>query len=182
MATRMLDPENPAQFDGLSITISARQAAEAQSYYLVHSFGSGVAWAADRAGVAAMFQELRAARRTRDTDPGRLERALGPFRAFEQRASEHSVWVLDRIGHAWAVEPFSVFFRADLEAITIFHRTGQAPVWPEFFAAWKADIAAGQRTVEPFSPRPVPDDFRPVPIDTQEVEQEQDGSRSASDH
>ena len=70
---------------------------------------------------------------------------------------------------------FALFFRADLEAITIFHRTGQAPVWPEFLAAWKADVAAGRRVVVPFEPRPVPAGFRPARIETQQVEQERDG-------
>jgi hypothetical protein len=170
-----MDPETPAVFDGPSITVNAIHDAETRSFYLVHSFGSIVAWTDDLPGVAAMFRELRAAKKTRDADPDRLERALQPFRAFETRASEYSVWVLEQIGHPEAIEPFSVFFRADLEAITIFHRTGRAPVWPEFFAAWKADIATGRRVVEPFTPRPVPAGFRPVRIETQEVEQERDG-------
>jgi hypothetical protein len=172
--TKRLDVETPAEFDGLSITINAAHDAEARTYYLVHSFGSIAAWSADRPGVAAMFEELRAAKRTRTTDPDRLERALVPFRAFEERASEHSVWVLDQIHHGWAIPTLSVFFRADLEAITAFHRTGRAPVWPDFLAQWKAEIATGRRPATPFAPRPVPP-FRPVRIETQEVEQERDG-------
>jgi hypothetical protein len=95
-----------------------------------------------------------------------LERALAPFRAFEVRASEYAVWVLDQVGAAGVVAAYSTFFRADLEAITIFHRTGRAPVWRPFLARWKASMDCA-----PFTPRPVPV-FRPVPIERQEVKQQ----------
>jgi len=46
--------------------------------------------------------------------------------------------------------------RADLEAMTEFHRTGRAPVWHDFFSRWTADVAAGRRYLEPFQVQPIP--------------------------
>ena len=60
---------------------------------------------------------------------------------------------------------------ADIEAMTIFHRTGKVPPWPEFFADWKAGVERGEVRNEPFRPKPVPR-FRPVRIVKQEVLQE----------
>jgi hypothetical protein len=81
--------------------------------------------------------------------------------------------VLHEIRHADVVSPYSVFFRADIEAMTIFHRTGKEPRWPDFLADWKARVARGEIRVEPFRPKPVPR-FRPVRIEKQEVLQERD--------
>ena len=107
-------------------------------------------------------------------DPGRFEAALARFRAFEERASEYSVHTLGLVGHAWAIPAFTLFFRADLEAITIFHREGRAPIWSRFFHRVRDEAAAGARVVEPFMPVPVPP-FRPVRFEPQVVKQERDG-------
>jgi hypothetical protein len=87
--------------------------------------------------------------------------------------SQHAVWVLSAIGHAEAIEPYTVFFRADIEAMTIFHRTGKEPRWPDFFADWKESVRKGEIQVDPFRPKPVAR-FRPVRIEKQEVLQERD--------
>ncbi len=93
---------------------------------------------------------------------------------IEERSSEYSVHVLDDIGHAWAIPSFTLFFRADLEAMTIFHRHGHAPIWPDFLSRWKTEVASGDRRIQPFAPRPVPK-FQPVHFETQAVKQERDG-------
>jgi hypothetical protein len=57
--------------------------------------------------------------------------------------------------------------------MTVFHRTGKEPRWPDFFAEWKQRVATGEVQVEPFPPRPVAS-FTPVRIEKQEVLQERD--------
>jgi hypothetical protein len=57
--------------------------------------------------------------------------------------------------------------------MTVFHRTGKEPRWPDFFAEWKARVERQEIHVEPFRPKPVPR-FRPVRIEKQEVLQERD--------
>jgi hypothetical protein len=159
-----------ATFDGLSIALNRANDPLWSSYYLVHSFGSIAGWARDRTGVQKMFDELRAAKGDRERDPGRLEAALVPFRAFETASSEYAVWVWRQADAQDVVADFSEFFRADLEAITIFHRTGRLPAWKPFLAEWHRTIESGQRRPSPFAARPI-EGFRPVPIDLQEVKQ-----------
>ena len=171
---RELPIETPAEFDGVSITLNTRHDEESLAYYLVHSFGSIVGWSLDTAGTQLMFDELRDAKTARTADPGRFERALEKFRAFEERASQYSVHVLDTVGYGWAVPGFTLFFRADLEAITIYHRESRAPVWSSFLRLWQRDAAAGRRIIEPFAPVPVPA-FHAVCFEKQTVKQERDG-------
>ncbi len=66
------------------------------------------------------------------------------------------------------IPAYTSFFRADLEAITVFHRTGKAPVWLEFFADWKRRVSRGEQVVAPYVPKPIPP-FKPVRIAVQEV-------------
>jgi hypothetical protein len=168
---REMDLETPAVFDGLSITLNPRHDEESLAWYLVHSFGSIAGWCVDLAGTTRVFHELRDAKGTKAQDPARLERAIARFRAFEERASRYSVQVLADSGHADAIRPFSLFFRADLEAITQFHRDGRAPVWPEFLERFRAEVADGRRPLVPFAPLPIPP-FQPTRIERQEVKQE----------
>jgi hypothetical protein len=118
-----------------------------------------------------MFDELRDAKKAR-ADPARLERAIAAYRDFETESSEFAVWLLGELGHAGAVPSYTNFMRADLEALTAFHRTGVAPAWRDFFACWNEDVAAGRRDVEPFRPKPLPP-FTAVPIERQEILQTQ---------
>ena len=162
--------EKPGEFDGPSITINPKHDREACCYYLAHSFGSIYQWSTDSGHARAVFEALRDAKGGTGTA---LERALAAWQTFEQTSSEHAVWVLGEIGHAETVRPYTVFFRADIEAMTIFHRTGKEPAWPEFFAEWRERVARGEIPVEPFRPKPVAR-FRPVRIEKQEVLQERD--------
>jgi len=57
--------------------------------------------------------------------------------------------------------------------MTIFHRTGKEPPWPEFYADWKRRVAAGDIRIDPFTPKPV-SSFQPRRIEHQEVLQERD--------
>jgi len=169
-----MNPEIPAAFDGLTITLNPVHDVESLACYLIHSYGSIAGWSTDYERVRAMFEELRDAKESRRTDPERLERAITAFRTFEERASEYGVWVLNTLGFGDVANSYSIFFRADLEAMTIFHRTGRAPVWRTFFTAWRDAVARGDRPVAPFSPRVVPA-FRLRSIPRQEVTQEIDG-------
>jgi hypothetical protein len=179
---KQMDLEKPGVFDGPSITINPVHDRDAASYYLAHSFGSIYQWSTDFEHAQQVFDELRDAKRGRvqfsesadENCPRPLfEEALSAWRRFEQTSSEHAVWVLDHAGHADAIAPYTVFFRADIEAMTVFHRTGKEPRWPDFFADWKEKVSRGEIRVEPFQPRPVAP-FSPVRIKKQEVLQERD--------
>ena len=165
-----LPMQMPAAFDGLSITLNPRHDAASLCWYLAHSFGSIAGWSLDLDPVAAMFHALRAARDARPRDEVQHEQLIARFRAFEERSSSYSVWTLARLGHDWAVRPFTLFFRADLEGMTIFHRHGRAPVWRSYLAEWELAVANGSRALEPFPPVPVPP-FTPLRFERQEVTQ-----------
>ena len=156
-----MDIETPGEFDGLSITINPRHDLEARCFYLAHSFGSIVQWSTDYEHAKKVVDDVR-----REPEAG-----IAAYRNFEQTSSEYAVWILNDIGHADAVAAYTIFFRADIESMTIFHLTGKAPEWPEFFAEWQKKAASGEIRIEPFTPRVVPP-FRPVRIRQQEVLQE----------
>ncbi|MBV9122327.1 MAG: hypothetical protein JO112_03065 [Planctomycetes bacterium] len=168
-----LGPEKAGQFDGLSITINPSFNPQDRCFYLVHALGSIVRWSLDPDQCQALFQELRDAKRHRRQDPGRLEQAVAGWCAFEEAASEYGVWLLADLGHAEAIPAYTNFFRADQEAMVQLHRHGSAPDWPEFFARWNQEVAAGARGVRPYQPNPVPS-FQPVAFREQEVIQEKD--------
>jgi hypothetical protein len=119
-----------------------------------------------------MFDALRMAKKAKDADPSRLEQAIERYRAFEIESSEFAVWLLADLGCLEVVPSYTNFMRADLEALTEFHRGGQAPVWRDFFARWNEEVAYGRREVLAFRPKPVPP-FRPVQFEKQEILQEQ---------
>ena len=170
--TRTMDVEKPGEFDGPTITINPVHDLEARCYYLAHSFGSICQWSVAPEHARSVFEELRQAKgagRTGQT----FDRAIAAWRHFEQTSSDHAVWTLDEIGHSGAIPSYTVFFRADIEAMTVFHKTGKEPPWPEFLADWKRRAASGEVELKPFRPKPVPR-FRPVRIETQEILQERD--------
>lgn len=167
---RQMEVEKPGEFDGPSITINPKHDQTACCFYLAHSFGSIYQWSTDFEHARKVFDDLRQAKKdSRDL----FEQALERWRRFEEASSEHAVWVLGEAGHAEVIDPYTVFFSADIEAMTVFHRTGKEPRWPDFFAVWKEGVAKGQIQIEPFRPKPVAR-FRPVRIEKQEVLQERD--------
>ena len=165
-----MDVEKPGEFDGPTITINPKHDSQASAYYLVHSFGSIYQWSTDFGRAQTVFNDLRDAKKTRGDD---FEPALQVWRQFEQTSSDHAVWVLGDVGHPDAIDSYTVFFRADIEAMTIFHRSGKEPRWPDFYTEWKRAVERGDIRVEPFRPKPVAR-FRPVRIEKQEVLQERD--------
>jgi hypothetical protein len=172
LRTRNMDVEKPGEFDGPSITINPKHDRQALSFYAAHALGSIYQWSTDFEHAQKVFDDLRQAKET-GGEADRFEESLAQWRRFEATSSDHAVWVLGDIGHAGAIEPYTVFFRADIEAMTIFHRTGKEPRWPDFFAEWKQKMARGEIRVEPFHPRPMAP-FKPVKIEKQEVLQEHD--------
>lgn len=171
---RELDEETPAVFDGLGITLSTRIDTESRCYYLVHSLGSIVEWSLDLEASRGVYGELREAKKVKEREPSRFEAALAGFLQFEEVASQYAVWILGDTGHSELVDPYTVFARADAEAMVRFHREGVAPVWTEFFPAFKAQVASGERIVRPYTPARVPP-FEPVEIPKQDVVKEEDG-------
>ncbi len=118
------------------------------------------------------FDELRAAKGEKETDPARLERAIERYRAFEIESSEFAVWIFLAHDHPEVMPPYTNFMRADLEALTEFHRSGRAPVWRDFLTRWNEQVASGETEVLPFHPKPIPT-FTPRHIDNQEILQQQ---------
>jgi len=172
-----LGPGKAGAFDGLSVTLSPGYRAEDLTYYLAHALGSMVLWSSSRGQVQGLFKELRAAKADRG-DAARLERALEAYGAFEAESSELAVWLLTELGHGDMVPSYTNFMRADLEALTVFHRTGQVPAWRSFFAQWNEEVATGRRIVPLFHPRPIPA-FTPVAIENQEIVQGQEAGPQA---
>jgi len=167
---RQMELEKPGEFDGPTITINPAHDRQACCYYLAHSFGSIYQWSTDFEHARNVFDVLRDAKKGSRSD---FEAALGAWRRFEQTSSDHAVWALSAIGHGEAVEPYTIFFRADIEAMTVFHRTGKEPRWPDFFAEWRQKVTRGEIQIEPFEPEPI-EPFTPVKIEKQEVIQEHD--------
>jgi hypothetical protein len=165
---RSLSPEKAGEFNGLRVVMNLDYDLEQRLYYLMHAVGSIILWSRTVSAVQQVFDELRDAKETKETDSHRLQQAIERFRAFESESSELAVWLFGDLGHAGVIRSYTNFMRADLEAITEFHRTGRAPIWRVFFEAWNADVAAGRRRVDSFSPKPIPP-FRPVEIENQEI-------------
>ena len=167
---REMDLEKPGEFDGPTITINPAHDRQACCYYLAHSFGSIYQWSTDFEHARKVFGEIRDTKRG---PQGGFEAALQRWRRFEEVSSDHAVWVLAATGHEDTIDAYTVIFRADIEAMSIFHRTGKEPRWPDFLAEWRERVAKGEIRVDPFRPKPV-SRFQPVRIEKQEVLQERD--------
>ena len=165
-----MDVDKPGEFDGPTITVNPKHDREALGFYLAHSFGSIYQWSTDFDAAKKVFDALREAKKGSRRG---FEPALEQWRLFEQTSSDHAVWALAEAGRPEAIDPYTVFFRADIEAMTIFHRTGKEPRWPDFFAVWKEKVAKGEIRIDPFRPRAIAP-FTPVRIKKQEVLQERD--------
>jgi hypothetical protein len=163
-----LPSQQAGEFTGTSVVMNSDFPAEDRLYYLVHALGSIVRWSLSRNAVQGMFDELRDAKKNKDADLPRFERAVAAYRGFEIESSEFAVWLLKTIGHPETIDSYTNFMRADLEAMTQFHRTGHAPKWGDFFRQWSADVAAGRRRVEPYEFKPIPP-FQPVTTERQEI-------------
>ncbi len=168
---RPLPAGKAGDFDGLSITMNHDYSAEDKSYYFAHALGSIALWCVDPT-VQAIFDGLRSAKASKTSNPAGLEMAIDRFRGFEIESSQLAVWLLEQVGFRDAVPSYTNFMRADLESITQYHRTGNAPVWRTFFARWNEEARAGQRRVELFHPQEIPQ-FSPRSIERQEILQEQ---------
>ena len=164
-----LDEEVPGEFDGPTITLNSDYDAAERAFYLAHSIGSIAEWTLRPEQSQQVFCQLREAKRS--ADEARLQRALKAYLAFENTTWEYAVWLLEDTGHKAFVPAFTNFGRADMESMRIFHTTGKAPVWREFFTRWNDEVRQGIRTVAPFVARPIPP-FRAVRIPKQEIVQE----------
>jgi hypothetical protein len=170
-----LDDEIPGEFDGPTITLNHDYDPAERAFYLAHSIGSIAEWSIHPDRSQGVFSELRAAKESRTTDPNRFERVIDAYLSFETRTWEFAVWLLEDTRHAALLGPFANFGRADMEAMRLFHTTGKAPVWLEFFAEWNRGVRQGERTIAPLSSRPIPD-FHAITIPKQRIVQEdQDG-------
>jgi hypothetical protein len=161
------------EFDGLSIVMNPAFESEELVYYLAHGIGSIVRRSLTPDAIQRLFNELRDAKKQKETEPTRLEEAIARYRDFETESSEFAVWLLAECGHSDVIGSYTNFMRADLEAMTEFHRTGRAPVWRDFFRRWNEGVAEGRRKIAPFCPKAIPP-FRPVRAEKQEILQRQD--------
>ena len=154
-------------FDGLTIITNARYDLETRCYNTAHSFGHIVQWSLEYARFQELYEQLHAAKADKLCRADVLERALGEFRRYEEEASEYAAWLLAQVD-ARILRSFTVFARADIEAIVTFHREGFAPCWQPFFDSWKRRVERGEITAPPFQRKPIPA-FEPVAIPVQEV-------------
>lgn len=168
-----LDDDVPGKFDGPTITQNEQYDPLEKCFYLAHSIGSIAEWSLHREHTGEIYRELRAAKKSKQQDPKRLERAVADYLAFEQKTWEFAVWILEDSGHADLIPAFTNFGRADLESMRIFHTTGKLPIWRDFFTEWNSEVQRGRRKIEPFAARPIPA-FEPIAIPQQEIVQEDD--------
>jgi hypothetical protein len=164
----LLGPETTGVFDGVSITTNANCDLETRCHNMAHAFGHIAQWSPHRPACEALYEALYAAKASKDANPAALEAALAAFREYEEEASQYAAWLYLDTGNATALPAFHQFARADMEAIVTFHRTGVAPVWKTFFAAWKDRYIHGEFALCPFAPRRIPP-FVPAAIAPQEV-------------
>jgi hypothetical protein len=169
-----LAPGKAGEFDGLRVRMNEQYSGDERCYYLIHALGSIVCWSIDRPKVQKMFADLRDAKKPSDrrVNPARLTRAISAYRAFEIESSEYTVWLLKTLEFSNVIDVYSNFMRADLEAMTEFHKLGQAPVWREYFARWNQEVSTGQRNIRPFRAKRIPV-FHAAAIELQEILQEQ---------
>ncbi len=167
-----LEPSHVGKFDGESFILDPSYPLAERVFYLAHAVGSALIWFVDDS-VSSMFQELRAAKSA--PEGPRFERALAQYQAFEIESSQFATWLLQELGFAGLTSEYSNFMRADLESMTIFHRTGVAPVWREFFANWNQEVSHGKRLVEDFSPVEI-SQVSPRKFELQEILQKEQGS------
>jgi hypothetical protein len=163
-----LGPETTGVFDGLSITTNSDCDLETQCHNMGHAFGHIVQWSVAGDRCQQLYDALHAAKEHKREDPHALERALQDFRLYEEQASGYAAWLLNDTGNAPALTSFTPFARADIEAIVSYHREGVAPIWNDFFEAWKGRAARGEIDVCKFEPQPIPK-FAPCQIEPQEV-------------
>jgi hypothetical protein len=169
---RSLPRDKAGEFTGTHVLMNNKFGWEERSYYLAHAVGSIVCWSLDKPGVQRFFDGLRAAKEHREANAAELSYWIEQFRAFETRSSQFAAWLLEELEYPAAKESYSNFMRADLEAMTEFHRTGHAPGWRMFFARWNREVASGQRVVASFEPKIIPP-FHPVRLEKQEILQPQ---------
>ena len=172
VADTLLERGKAGWFDGISVTMNNAYPAAERLFYLVHALGSIVIWSVAQELVQGLFDELREAKRHKETENERFERAVGCYSRFEIRSSSYAVTLLHDLDCAALTGRYSNFMRADLETMTEFHRSGQAPVWREFFLRWNMEVESGKRQIEPFESQPIPA-FRPIQIEKQEILQQQ---------
>lgn len=171
-----LDEEVPGEFDGPTIRLNKHYDARERAFYLAHAIGSIAEWSIHPEQSHEIFQDLRDAKRQKRADAQRLQQALAAYLSFENTTWEFAAWLLEDLGHERFAADFSNFARADMEAMRVFHTTGKAPIWREFFASWNEKVRQGKQEVTPLVPRPIPS-FRARKIPKQEIVQEEDGDK-----
>jgi hypothetical protein len=164
----ILGPETTGIFDGTSITMNATCDVETQCHNMGHAFGHIIQWSLHETECQELYDNLYRAKDRRDEAPAALEQALRSFRAYEEEASRYAAGLLIEVECAWAIPAFTLFARADIEAIVSYHRTGVAPIWDEFFASWREQVARGSIEAIPFEPLAIPE-FVPIGIAPQQV-------------
>jgi hypothetical protein len=166
--SRELGPHTTGIFDGVSITTNSDCDVETRCHNLGLAFGHIVQWSIDAPQCQALYDALYAAKSRRDADPVALESALEAFREYEVEASRYAAWILLVTGNAAALRSFTLFARADIEAIVTYHRTGIAPIWNDFFADWRGRAERGEFEVDKFVPKAIRR-FTPLAMEPQEV-------------
>jgi hypothetical protein len=163
-----LGPQTTGVFDGTSITTNTECDFETRCHNMAHAFGHIVQWSLDGPRFQSLYDELYVSKDRKEVDPDRLEHSLCVFREYEEEASAYAAGLLIETGNRATLPAFTLFARADIEAIISYHRDGHAPVWQEFFSAWRNRIVQGGIQAPEFVPKAIPQ-FTPKQIAAQEV-------------
>ncbi len=166
--SQSLGPQTTGIFDGTSITTNMECDFETRCHNMAHAFGHIVQWSLDEPRFQSLYDELYVSKETRQTDPDRLEHSLCAFREYEEEASAYAAGLLIETGNRATLPAFTLFARADIEAIVSYHRDGQAPIWQDFFASWKTQVLCGEIETRQFVPKAIPR-FTPRHFEAQEV-------------
>jgi hypothetical protein len=161
-------PDTPGRVEGLAILLNPAYDLRSRCHFLAHALGWIARWSRDPDGCAAVFAELHRAVLAWPRIAGQLERPLAAYRAFEEAASRHAVWLLADLGHAEASAAYTLFARAKVEAVVHGYRHGVAPAWRAFFAEWNRQVARGVRDLDLYKPLPIAP-FRPVAIPAEDI-------------
>src|SRR5882672_2652539 len=119
---RKLGPQTTGIFDGSSITTNSECDLATQCHNMGHAFGHIAQWSLEGPRCQTLYDALDAAKERKLEDPHALEDALEAFRIYEEEASGHAAWLLAETGNAMALDAFTPFARADIEAIVSYHR------------------------------------------------------------
>jgi len=158
-------PTSTGRFHGTSIVLNRLYETLTQAFTLAHTFGHCVQWAVDFDGCAGLYAAVA---RARAAGGEGLDDALRAFSRYETEATAYGLGALAATGNESIGAAFCLYSAADIEAVLIYHRTGTAPPWSEFFPEWLRRLTDSGAPFPEFPSKPIPP-FRPVLVPERNV-------------